>query len=414
MTASAWATPRRAAWIVWTHRSVFDMPLVVWMVIGTLAIGLWHGMSPSVLIPAFNQGFGRAIGEFALILLPSFTIAAVLSRGGVAAAGGGKLAALVSPAAGAGMICPDTAYAALSPIAAGRKLDVAFGAYAGFKLLFPAGPLIVAAGLGMDDPALLLVGLALTLPVWAAGVLWARLSASGGATVGYPDAAGAGPIPEGATPAWRLRSYRALLPFAVLALLLGAGAVLGSTGSVLLDFILQPKGALLAAAVVALARTAPGERRACLDGAVRRTGGLLLLIGAASAFGAVLTRVVSLDAMAPSGGGVGAILGLFALTVVFKLIQGSSMATFAAVAPVAAPMVLASGLAPWAAVYAICLGSFIAILPNDSFYWLVRRDAFDERAGEGRAMLVLAGGAVVQALVGLALLLAVTVIGDHP
>ena len=83
------------------------------------------------------------------------------------------------------------------------------------------------------------------------------------------------------------------------------------------------------------------------------------------------------------------------------------MATFAAVAPVAAPIVVASGAEPIAAVFAICLGSFIAILPNDSYYWLVRRDALEHETSEARAIRILTGGAVLQACVGLALLLAV-------
>ncbi len=156
---------------------------------------------------------------------------------------------------------------------------------------------------------------------------------------------------------------------------------------------------------MALVQTPVEQRRACLDSAVRRTSALLLVIGAASAFGAVLTQVVPIQSLIPSGSGMVAVLGLFALTVAFKLIQGSSMATFAAVSPVAAPFVLSSGLPPAFAVFAICLGSFVAILPNDSFYWLVRRDALTGVASEMRAIQVLAGGALIQAMVGLCLLL---------
>ena len=80
------------------------------------------------------------------------------------------------------------------------------------------------------------------------------------------------------------------------------------------------------------------------------------------------------------------------------------MATFAAVAPIAAPLVATSDLPPVVAVYAICLGSFIAILPNDSFYWLVRKDALPNEKEASSAKL-LAIGASLQALGGLALLL---------
>ncbi len=81
------------------------------------------------------------------------------------------------------------------------------------------------------------------------------------------------------------------------------------------------------------------------------------------------------------------------------------MATFAAVAPVAAPIVSASGVDLIAATFAICLGSFIAILPNDSYYWLVRRDALEHYKSEGHAIRTLLVGTVIQAGVGMVLLL---------
>ena len=163
-------------------------------------------------------------------------------------------------------------------------------------------------------------------------------------------------------------------PFLLLATLLIAGAAVDFSDIPLLDLLTNPKGALLAAAILALARVPMGERRACLDASLRRTAPLLLLIGAASAFGAVLTHVTPIGALSLSDAGVFGIVGLFALTALFKLTQGSSMATFAAIAPVAAPLVGAMDISSAAAVLAICCGSFIAILPNDSYYWLVRDD----------------------------------------
>lgn len=379
-----------------------DLPLVIWMVLLTLVLGLSAGMGASEIVTAFNTGFGRALGEFALILLPSFTLAAALSRKNIASNAAGRAVALASPVAGAGMICPDTAYAALSPAAGRYKMDTAFGAYAGFKLLYPAGPLIVAAGLGVTgvagvEPAILLLcGVLLTLPVWAAGVMWGRIATSRHTVQIEPQ-----------SPANNGRFLRAFSPFLVMAGLLILGGVVGTTGIGALDFILLPKGALITAAILALWQTEANERRACLDNGVKRTGSLLLVIGAASAFGAVLTGLVALDRLVPQGDEVLTLIALFALTVLFKLVQGSSMATFAAIAPVAAPIVLASGVNEIAAVFAICLGSFIAILPNDSYYWLVRRDALADEQSEGRAIGIMAGGAVVQALVGMAILLAV-------
>lgn len=400
--ADASATPRRSSAV---RRAAPDLPLVVWIVLITLVLGLSAGMDAGAVIHAFNAGFGRALGEFALILLPSFTLAAALSRRNMVSNRAGRAVALASPVAGAGMICPDTAYAALSPAAGRYKIDTAFGAYAGFKLLYPAGPLIVAAGLGVTgssgaEPAILMLcGVLLTLPVWAAGVLWGRCATKGNAAPAEPaQVSGEGRL------AW------AFAPFLLLAGLLGLGALLGTTGLNVLDFLLRPKGALIAAAVFALLQTKADARRACLDSAVRRTGSLLLVIGAASAFGAVLTGLVSFDRVVPQGEGVLTLMSVFGLTVLFKLAQGSSMATFAAIAPVAAPIVVASGVNEIVAVFAICLGSFISILPNDSYYWLVRRDALADEPSEGRAIGILTGGAVVQAIVGMAILLAAVVV----
>jgi len=375
-----------------------DMPLVVWMVLITVGMGLVSGMPALELIGVFNTGFGRALGEFTLILLPSFALAAAISRHQDSPAKG--VATMTSPIAGAGMICPDTAYAALSPIAGRQKLDVAFGSYAGFKLLYPAGPLIVATGLGVSDPSLPLYGLALLIPVWGAGAIWVR-------------SVGAMPSPGSGLPISSLKfpTLRPLTPFAIMALLLVIGAMFDFSALPIVELATLPKGALLVAAVVAILDCPGTQRRACLDSSVRMTGSLLLIIGAATAFGAMLTSLVAIGDVFPSGAGLFCLFSLFALTTMFKLAQGSSMATFAAVAPVAAPIVASSDISPIAAVLTICLGSFIAILPNDSFYWLVRRDALKNIESERRVIWILAGGAIVQALTGFALVIAAVIFG---
>lgn len=369
-----------------------DMPMVIWMVLLTIVMGLSAGLPASDLIGSFNSGFGRALGEFALILLPSFALAASLSRQQAASVKG--LAALTSPIAGAGMICPDTAYAALSPLAGRQKLAVAFGAYAGFKLLFPAGPLLIATALGVVDPLIPLYGFLLLFPVWGAGILWTKITAKSH-TPSELDPSGQ----------WSLQALRPLYPFFLLAGLLLTGYWFDFSSYPLMEFFTLPKGALLVAACLSLLDCPRSERRACLDSSVRRTGSLLLVIGAATAFGTVLNMLIPLGNLLPSSSGLVGLIGLFFLTMFFKLAQGSSMATFAAVAPVAAPIVISTGLSPVAAVFVICLGSFIAILPNDSFYWLVRRDALEEIKNERKAIWILSGGAIMQALTGLVIII---------
>lgn len=376
-----------------TRRGIPDLPLPVWMALITLAIGLAGGMSAQGLIRIFNTGFGLALGEFALILLPSFTLAAAMEERALAL--NGRFAVMAAPMSGAGMICPDTAFASLSPIAGRRKLDVAFGAYTGFKLLYPAGPLIVATGLGVEGDAIILAGLILTVPVWLTGLLWVKISDRDA-----PDNPAETPIPL--TPGM----FAPLLPFCLLVLLLNFGTAPEVATLPFIGFICTPKGALLAAAVLSIAQLEREKRRSCLDRAVRRTGGLLLLIGCASAFGTVITTVLPFAAFLPQATGISGLLGLFFLSAVFKILQGSSMATFAAVAPVAAPLVSGLDLPGVAAVFAICLGSFIAILPNDSFYWIVRSTCFTE--GRDRSLITLTAGSIFQAVIGLLFLIGLT------
>ena len=145
---------------------------------------------------------------------------------------------------------------------------------------------------------------------------------------------------------------------------------------------------------------------------MRRTTGLLLLIGAAGAFGGVLTSVVPLASLLPPGEGsqLLGVLGLFGAAVVLKLVQGSIMATFAAAGPLALPVVQHLGLPPALAVYAICIGALVAIIPNDNFYWLVRRDAM-ESADDKAAMVRLTGASICQGVAGIATLLALWGLG---
>lgn len=368
-----------------------DWPILIWMILITLLIGILSGFGSAQIISTFNSGWGYAAGEFALILLPSFIIAAAIERQKVEVPQ--TISVSLAPVIGAGMICPDTAYAALSPMVRRKKLSLAFGAYAGFKLLFPAGPLIIATSLGVADARLMAYCVLIFIPVWVSGLIYGRIIESWLSS-----------LSEQSEQVQTNSSLVMLWPFALLAVLLALGALIDMRFNVLLDFATNPKGALMLTAAAALSMVPPSERRDCIDNGIRRTGSLLLIIGAASAFSAFVTAVIPVQQIFTPQNGAVALISLFAMTAIFKLLQGSSMSTFAAAGPVAVPIVAASEVSPMYAVIAICLGSFVAILPNDSFYWLVRRSALPNQS-EFNATAILAGGAVIQALIGLSILL---------
>jgi GntP family gluconate:H+ symporter len=283
-----------------------------------------------------------------------------------------------------------------------QRIPIAFGSFAGFKLLYPAGPLIVATGLGVADPFIMVFGFILLVPIWAVGIWWGKLQSNSNSISSVKPTSHKG---KGGGSIWIV-----VIPFMLLGFLLVSGFYLDLSAWPILDFVTNAKGALITVAILSLFSVAPGKRRDCLDSAISRTGSLLLIIGAASALGGVLTKVVPLGNLISPDTGIMGIIGLFVLTAIFKLVQGSSMATFASIGPIAAPIVAASNLSATSAVFAICLGSFFAILPNDSFYWLVRNNALNN-SNHIRATIILAGGSTLQALTGFIVLIAFHLIG---
>lgn len=377
-----------------------NLPQPAWLILLALAIGLADGLNAQSLVKAFGAGYGRALGDFALILIPSFILAACLAEQSIG--GAPKFVSAIAPITAAGMVCPDTAYAALSSVAKHRKLSVAFGSHLGYRLLFPAGPLIVATGLGIDNSGLIVTGLALLVPTWLAGEIWALFRNGRNAV--------AASVPASGSPALTADTARALFPLVALGGLLLIGGLVQASGIPLVDFVTRPKGALLVAAVLAVIGTPPRRRRACLDAAMQRSASLLLVVGAASAFGLMLTKALPLGNLVQSGAtGSAVLLTLFLVAAVFKITHGSSTVTLATVTPVLAPLAMSAGIAPGAAIFAVCLGTLI-IVPTDSFYWLVRSDALAGQ-NEKSAIATLGGGALLQALVGMTTLLALHALG---
>jgi GntP family gluconate:H+ symporter len=374
----------------------FQVPMAVWLLLTSLALGLAHGLNADQLVSSVSAGFGNALGEYALILLPSFVIAFAL-YGSMTTAIPDWMAPVAAPLAGAAMMCPDTAYAALGPMTNRQKLSVLFGAYAGFKLLVPAGPLIVAAGLHAVDDGLAFLTLPLFGAAWLTGFLYARANSSGSETIRQDNT--------------RL-PLRELSPLVLLAGLLALGYWLGKQDdelSSVLSFVVSPKGALLASAAVALALGSLETRSRALESAVSRTAPLLLTIGAASAFGTMIVQTLPVARAAALLPGSGLVLpALFVATAAFKTAKGSSMATFAGMTGIVAALLPVLDVSPTAAVLAMCSGAFVTIAPNDSLYWIVKDDIGDRCPNLGRKLAI---GALLQGLAAFAMLELLDVFG---
>lgn len=375
-----------------------DIPFPLILLLLSLALGLFAGMDDAKFLAVFNRGFGQSMGYFAILLLCSFFLAAAIGSGEPLHLG--RLGLFLSPLTGAGMVCPDTSYATLSPIAGKYRRAIAAGSYAGFKLLIPAGPMIIGISLAADVGSIrfILTGFALLVPVLVVSLVWLRLRGRGsgpGASGTEERLALTGPV------------LRRLFPFCGLLALLAAGFLFQFQGHPTLKFLTAPIGALLVTSLLTYGLIEPEHRRKCLDSALKRTAPLLLVIAVATALGTLVASMVPLGRLAmgltPGRSNLVLALILFGVTALFKMLNGSSMATFAAVPPILAPVVAASSLDPTLAVYAICLGSFVAILPNDSFFWLTQPEASSasSKPGPDFTFTVLS---VIQGVTGLAAL----------
>lgn len=381
----------------------FSLPFPIFMIVLTVALGLIGGLGNSEIVSVLITGYGNNLGYFCIVLLSAFYLAAWLSHGQDLYLG--KAGVVMSPLMGAGMVCPDTAYAALSPLAGRYRTAIAVGSYSGFKLLIPAGPLIIGLGVGanVEDHRLIVLGLILMVTTFVAGMIWLRLVAD------HSDAVEAS-ASEGKDFQWA-SSSRLLFPLALLFALLFIGYFGKLSAVPVIGFFTAPAGALLISAIVAYLLTKQENRKPMLDSTIRRTANLLFIIGCASALGHMLARVVPASYAVEIVTGVKSaslmLIGLFSVAAIFKIINGSSLATFSALPPILAPVLANTGIDLIPVVYAICLGSFVAILPNDSFYWLVRNDAF-ANGSTINYVKTITGASIFQALVGLGALCVIT------
>lgn len=385
----------------WAFLKAIPFPLV--LISATVILGLASGMDDGRLTAAVNRGFGLNLGYFALILSASFLLAESITVGQGFSLG--AFGPIVAPVVGAGMVCCDTAYATLSPLAGNRARQVAVGTYAGFKLLIPAGPLIIGASIGADTGSafFILAGIALAAIATAVGLLCLRAkSARGGAYAGAAAPAGSKP---GLDRDGALRLARGLSPFALLAGLSALGLTFDLSSIPALDFFCAPAGALALSAALAFALVRPDRRAQAAEAALKRTTSLVFVIGSATSLGAMLGSLLPLESLAsafsPQRTPI-ALYGIcFAVAALFKTINGSSMATFATVPPLISPIFAGSSLSPEIATYALCLGSFVAILPNDSFFWITQPPG----GGGKRIDLSMTWISILQAAAGFAALI---------
>jgi len=273
------------------------------------------------------------------------------------------------------VMCCILAYVIFIPIAreiaAKQKLPIgvaatslSFGTLASYELIYPApGVYSAASEFGIVGTDIVLLGLIIAIPTSLVGYLYAQRFCKLGEV----------PTTVTETEQKRISRSRAYPPIVVPVALIFSKLVLPIP---MLNFLGNPNIALLIGVFLAFS-AAQGFRRDTVNTwtreAVRRGGGILMVLCAGGALGSTL-------AMTGVGREIGALViqsGLpalfipFLVAVAIQSVQGSRLVTFLIVPSIILPVLPELGLPLELALMSIASGTFLVSHANDSYFWTV-------------------------------------------
>lgn len=362
------------------------------------AVGLGVQLPFPKIISVMKEGFGHIMQSLGFIIVLGTMLGVILEHTGatrVMAAAILKLVGEKRAATAMGItgfivglpIFCDSGYIVLSGLnrsIAGRSgvpllvmsVSLASGLYAVHCLIPPHPGATAAAGtIGADIGRLMLIGSAVAIPAAIAGCWWASWMGKRVAGNVPHDAHEDEPLP--ATPAWK-----AFLPIAMPILLIALGAFMKMEhGSDVLQILGDPVVALSVGVLLAL-YTGTGWKKAEMSRlmleASEKAGGILVIIGAGGAFGAILATTdlgTHLSDALPLGQ-----LGLFfpfLLAVLLKTAQGSSTVAIITAAAIVGQLLPKLGLdsdtGRLLCMLALGAGSMAISHANDAYFWVISK-----------------------------------------
>jgi GntP family gluconate:H+ symporter len=381
----------------------YKLPAFFALIISGLLVGIAVGMPLADVVGTMKEGFGNIMKSLGLIIVLGtalgvaleFTGATAVMAGFILKQTGEKHAAWAMSIAGFIVGLPifcDSGFIVLSGLnkslskRAGVPLSImsaslATGLYAIHCMAPPhPGSTAAAAAIGADIGKLMLFGAIISLPAMIAGNRWAAYAGKKYMAV-YNEETGDNEKTGGPG------VLMAFLPVIIPIILIALKSVYGietHTGSKALNSILfigDPVPALMIGVLLALlckrgwTKTELGH---VLQDAVEKAGGILVIIGAGGAFGAILAATKigvhfsqNLDLSA---------LGLlfpFLLTALLKTAQGSSTVAIITAASIIQPLLINLGLdtpdGKLLCVLAMGAGSMTVSHANDAYFWVIAR-----------------------------------------
>lgn len=407
----------------------FRLQLFVALLVTALAYGASADMAMNYIGHSIATGFAQTLESVGLVVVGAAIVTTYVERSGAAARLAGSLrpGAMLPIGYVAGLSgSPFSAYALLSVLprslgatparrAAGAvTLGLALLATQGMLMPAPV-PVLGAAILRADDLSVLLIGAAVAAGTALAGWIYAAQMVQ---HLSLPPAA---PAEAGAMPSAGRAALILALPLLVPVALLILQSVAqipteplgrGATRETITGFS-RPLFLLVASVGLVMLLVWRWDGRALaetgwLGEAVGRAAGLVLLVGIAGGFAKVLqnTGMPELLGERMLDARIGVLLP-FLLAAVIKTLQGSTLVAAITAAGMLEPILPGLGLVgtagPALAVVAIGAGAITISHVNDIYFWLVA----DAGGLNPRQALVLhAGGSLVQGLVAAVLLVA--------
>jgi GntP family gluconate:H+ symporter len=261
-------------------------------------------------------------------------------------------------------------------------VSLASGLYSVHCLIPPHPGAAAAAGIiGVDFGKLILFGLVVAVPSTIVGYVWANYAGKKIKTVVEEDEI------HVAEDTHRPSVINAFLPVIIPVILIGLKSFLAienSNNTWLLHLFLSIGDPVIALSIgVLLAfNCKPGWKKntvsILLRDAAEKAGGILVIIGAGGAFGAILaaTKIGEHFSQSLALGSLG-ILFPFLLTFILKTAQGSSTVAIITAASIVKPLLPALGLAtgngPLLCVLAMGAGSMMISHANDAYFWVIAK-----------------------------------------
>jgi len=354
------------------------------------------------ILTAIKEGFGRIMQSLGFIIVLGTTLGVLLEHSGstrvmanfIIKQTGERKSPLAMSIAGFIVGLPvfcDSGYIVMSGLnqslakrtgisVVAMAISLATGLYSVHCLVPPhPGATAAAATIGVDLGKLILVGIAVAIPAMIIGHLWARYAGKKLQHV----AASSEHIDHGPAPPVIMAFLPVIVP--IILITLNSFFVLEKNGNSFLQKIFSVLGEPVVALAVGIIlvfgnfyKLTKQHVGKLLQESAEKAGGILVIIGAGGAFGAVLaaarigeqfSEAIDLQAMG--------VFFPFLLTFILKTAQGSSTVAIITASSIVLPLLPALGLdsekGKLLSVLSMGAGSMMISHANDAYFWVISK-----------------------------------------